>query len=221
MRDSSSERPDWEKRLEEAFDTIVEFMGRDGDLTPADRANYADTPARAARALAEMTLTRTDIIRTVNGLIERSFPMEQSDEAPGLITQGPIDLVSLCPHHLLTVEIKAYVAYLPSQGGRVLGLSKLARLAVELSKRPVLQEQLANDIADVLYKRDSSDWPGFDSDGAAVLLVGRHNCMCSRGIKSNALTTVSVMRGVFMTDSSFEGKFWQYVNACRKTSFGG
>ena len=109
----------------------------------------------------------------------------------------------------------------------MLGLSKLARIAKILGKRPVLQEQLAADIADVLcapmkdpgsmdgsLKRLPFRFPALESDGSAVLLVGVHNCMCHRGVEENAKTMVCELRGSFLNEG-MEQKFYSLVKSGR------
>jgi GTP cyclohydrolase I len=130
-----------------------------------------------------------------------------------MITQGPIVVNSHCPHHLYSVKYVCFVSYLP-KGGNVLGLSKLARICEILANRPVLQEQLAHDIANVLYKNKASRFSSIDSMGSAVMLVGTHLCMSCRGVRSMARTTVTEIRGAFW-DEGMEFKFQQAVNAAK------
>ncbi len=238
-----------------AFEGIITYLGRNNDLTDSEKANFADTAVRAAKAFAGLTATRTQISEALREIMQTGFPREDHDEnyEPGLITQGPVQVFSYCPHHLLPVEYQAYVAYIPGEDGKVLGLSKLARIAKLLGQRPVLQEQLASDIADVLCAKPpartkkakqvhhSDDdavpqddvllgdaeslpvtpttgrFPGIDSKGSAVLLTGKHSCMTCRGVASDALTSVSELRGVFWNEG-FEQKFYQAVSAINSST---
>lgn len=199
----------------EAYSLILKYFGRDNDLSKSDLENMKGSAQRAAKALGEMTKTKTQIAKFIKEeVISRDFPLEDNNAtgSAGLITQGPIDMYSLCPHHLLTVEYTAYVSYIPKKGGKVLGLSKLSRISQELAKRPVLQEQLASDIADVLHydKKKKTGFPSIDSEGSAVNLVGRHLCMACRGVMSNALTGVTELRGVFWKEN-MENKFYKAI----------
>ncbi len=221
--------------LHQAFATIVKYLGRNGDLTASEIANYADTPVRAAKAFTDLTASRSEITTDLKDILATGFPREEHDAnyVAGLITQGPVQVFSYCPHHLLPVEYQAFVSYIPGSDGKVLGLSKLARIAKLLGRRPVLQEQLASDIADVLCANPpprtekavmqesmgndkplppASRFPGIDSKGSAVLLTGKHSCMTCRGVSSDALTSVSELRGSFWNDGN-EGKFYQAVQA--------
>lgn len=171
-------KSEWTNKLEQAFDVVSEYLGRHNDLSPADLLNMKDSPRRVARAFQELTKTKTEIKRELKSIISKSFPTEDSGIA-GMVTQGPIEILSLCPHHWMTVKYEGFVSYLPSKGGMVLGLSKLVRLSQLLGQRPVLQEQLAADIADVLHSGDTPNsvgWPSIQSDGSAVILIGNHSC---------------------------------------------
>lgn len=209
---------DWTSKLEEAFKTVAEYLERDNDLSKSDKINMENTPKRVAKAFMEMTSTKTNIVNVLEEIIATGFPREAATtESMGLITQGPIEIVSICPHHWLTVEYEAYISYIPEANGTVIGLSKIARLAQILGKRPVLQEQLTSDIADVLHFTKGFGepyWPNIQSLGSAVMLIGKHSCMSCRGVKSNALTTTAELRGRFRK-GSMEQRFYQYIDACR------
>ena len=185
--------------LHQAYGLILDYLARNGDLSAADKSNYADTQVRAAKAFTSMVKTRTEINHELRHLLRTGFPMEDHDDdyVPGLITQGPILVYSMCPHHLLQVGYSVVVSYIPEKNGTVLGLSKLARIVKTLSKRPVLQEQLASDIADSLCWHQGQITPGIKSSGSAVSLIGKHSCMACRGVESEALTSVTELRGSF------------------------
>ena len=201
----------------QAYQDIVEFFAHDNDLSDSDLANFKDTPARAVKVLLEMTKTKTQISTGLKEILDTGFPME-AGTPPGLIVQGPISVHSWCPHHLLHVGYSCYIAYIPKKSGNVLGLSKLARIAKLVGERPVLQEQLVNDIADVLYEdaHENQKFPALPTQGSAVHLIGRHSCMSCRGVKDDALTSIAVMRGIFCT-GELEQKFYQHINMINST----
>lgn len=197
--------------LVEAYRVIVQHFQRDNDLTEAELQNMADTPQRAAKALNEMTSTKTRIAAELEHILQTGFPTDVAeDELPPMVTQGPVEIFSFCPHHLLPVYYNAYVSYIPKRGGAVLGLSKLARIAVELGKRPVLQEELARDIAGVLHYTPSGKFPAIETAGSAVMLVGKHSCMSCRGVRQHALTTSTEIRGAYQQDG-VEMKFLKSI----------
>jgi len=138
-----------------------------------------DTPGRVAKAFFELT---EGYYGDVEKVLERDF--EESSE---LICVSNIDFVSLCSHHILPFYGVAHVGYLP--GGRVVGLSKIARLVHIYAKRLQVQERLTRQIADTLFEK-------LDAKGVMVVIQAQHMCMTIRGVKSqNSLTTTSAIRG--------------------------
>lgn len=201
--------------LAKAYELIVGYLGRADDLTEAEKANYADTAVRAAKAFRDLTLNRTAIVAELKHILSTGFPMDHTpgNPRPGLIVQGPISVFGLCPHHLLQVEYEAYVAYQPKAGGTVLGLSKLARITKTLARQPKLQEQLASDIADVLCAPEQESLlPGIKSEGSVVSMIGKHSCMACRGVSSNALTSCTEVRSPRFDPVALEDRFISEVN---------
>ena len=195
--------------LTAAYATIVQYLSDRTTLTDEERENLADTAARAAKALNEIILPIETIQAELTKIIARVFPSNSTEGLLPMVVHGPIPLVSMCPHHLMVVEYECYVAYLPKPGG-VLGISKLSRIAQTLAQRPIMQEQLAEDIADVLFKgeTENANLPSLDSGGSAAYLRGRHTCQSCRGVKSPALTSSTTIRGGFVCDDgSMEQRF--------------
>jgi len=148
--------------------------------------NFKDTPARVARAYAEIFGGLRDTDMQVEKILSATFPGECKEM---IIARG-IRVYSMCPHHLLPVEYTVNLAYIPA--GRVLGVSKLARLSSILAKRPVLQETLTEDIANKLFL-------GIQSGGSAVFVEGTHYCMKMRGAyQQESKIITSALRGVFL-----------------------
>ena len=116
--------------------------------------------------------------------------LEFSEQSQDLVIVRDIDVFSYCEHHMaLMYDMKVTVAYIPS--GKVIGLSKIARIADMAAKRLQLQERIGSDIADIIEKVT-------DSDDVAVLISARHSCMTARGIrKSDAKTYTETLRGRF------------------------
>ncbi len=239
--------------LVKAYQIILNYATDNMQVSDSELDNFADTPVRAAKAFKEMIVPKKVIIQELNDILATGFPLEDSDEHTGIITQGPINVYSLCPHHLIFVKYEAMIAYKPIKGGTVLGLSKLARLAKLLGKRPVLQEQLTRDIADALhwherenkqsvYKNkkgnivkaeeatelalklgdvieikydNKNELPQIASEGSAVQLLGKHHCMSCRGVKEDAVTLTTELRGVFK-NSHLKDEFYQAINSIRQ-----
>jgi len=189
-------------RVEEGFETILEGLSMGFGLDILD-ANLADTPARVARTYAEIFSGLRDTESQLDDVLMKAFP----SESEGMILMRGIEVFSMCPHHFLPVEMKVHIAYIPGGGseGRVLGLSKIARVAEILSKRPVLQEQFTSDVAKTFMKL-----PG--CQGAACFVEGKHFCMAIRGVKKpDAVTITSSLQGIFETDDAARYEFLSLV----------
>lgn len=165
-----------------------------------DREGLIDTPTRVAKMYQEvfegMNYTNDEIAEMFN----KSFDVEKS-EAKDMVVVKDIDIFSYCEHHLaLMYDMKVTVAYLPN--GRVLGLSKIARIADMVGKRLQLQERIGTDIAYIMEKVTGS------SD-IAVIIEGSHSCMTARGIKKvDSKTVTTTLRGAFETDSMLQNKLF-------------
>jgi GTP cyclohydrolase I len=167
-------------RIERAVREILVAIGED-----PDREGLRKTPNRVARSYAElMAGLRVDprvFLRTVF-----------KDKYNQVVLLRNIPFHSVCEHHLLPFTGHAHVAYLPA--GKVLGLSKIARLVDAFARRPQLQERLTDQITDALME-------GLQPLGAMCVVEATHNCMTMRGIKKQGSTMVtSAIRGVFQTD---------------------
>lgn len=161
-----------------------------------DREGLVETPQRVARMYDEvyegMRYTNDEIAEKFN----KCFDEAQSSD---LVLMRNIEVFSHCEHHLaLIYNMKVHIAYIPN--GRVIGLSKLARIADLVSKRLQLQERITSDIADVLEKI-------LNTSDIFVVVDAEHSCMTSRGInKPGTVTTTRVARGRFSSDSELRNE---------------
>ena len=164
-----------------------------------EREGLKDTPDRVARMYEEvfegMNYTNDEIAEMFNKTFEQDMCFDEAGN--DFVVVKDIDIFSYCEHHLaLMYDMKVTVAYVPN--GKVIGLSKIARICDMVSKRLQLQERIGSDIADIMSKVTGS------SD-IAVLIEGCHSCMSARGIKkSNAKTYTTTYRGRFKTDASLQ-----------------
>lgn len=160
---------------------ILEGLGED-----PERAGLQETPRRVAEMFSELTSgMREDPNAHVTPL-----PGDKHDE---MVIVKDISIASLCEHHLAPFVGKCHIAYIPKEG-RILGLSKLARLAETFSRRLQLQERLTTDIANTLYA-------GLKPVGVMVVIEAEHTCMTLRGVrKAGATTVTSAVLGGFRTD---------------------
>jgi GTP cyclohydrolase I len=117
-----------------------------------------------------------------------------------------IPLYSLCEHHLAPFLGKAHVAYIPNDDGRVIGLSKFARLIEGYARRPQVQERLTSQVADAMVRV-------LDPKGVMVVIEAEHLCMAMRGVKKAGTTTVtSAVRGLFRTNVSTRQEAMRFIN---------
>ncbi|MDR3314344.1 MAG: GTP cyclohydrolase I FolE [Oscillospiraceae bacterium] len=164
-----------QQRIEAAVRELLEAIGE--DIT---REGLRETPDRVARMYAELFAGLTE-----DPAVHLKVFQEESDE---MVIVRDIPLYSMCEHHLIPFFGKAHIAYLPKDG-RVIGLSKLARIVNCYARRPQLQERLTGQIADFLYRR-------IPCQGVAVVIEAEHLCMTMRGVKaSGAQTRSSALRG--------------------------
>jgi len=157
-----------------------------------DREGLKDTPDRVARMYAEVFEGMNYTNHEIAQMFGKTFTFEGDTE--DLVVVKDINVFSYCEHHMaLMYDMKVTVAYLPK--GKVIGLSKIARIAEMAAKRLQLQERIGRDIADIIMEVT-------ESEDVAVLITGSHSCMTARGIKNaNAKTYTQTLRGRFKTDA--------------------
>jgi GTP cyclohydrolase I len=164
-------------RLEAAVREILMAVGED-----PDREGLRDTPARVARMYIELFSGLNEDPRQ---LLKKTFTQKYDE----MVLVKDIGFESLCEHHLLPFIGKAHIAYLPN--GKIVGLSKLARVVEVLARRPQVQERMTVELADLLMQE-------LDARGVGVVLEASHTCMTIRGIrKTHSSATTSAMRGGF------------------------
>jgi GTP cyclohydrolase I len=183
-------------RIQRAVREILAAVGED-----PDREGLLETPARVARMYAEL----------FGGLHEdprlhlRKFFTEKYDE---VVLVRDISFNSMCEHHMLPFMGTAHIGYLPD--GRVVGLSKLARVVEVVSKRPQVQERMTETIADLLVEE-------LQAKGVAVVVEATHTCMTIRGIrKPGSLCVTSAMRGVFRSHLSSRSEIMTLIYGGRR-----
>jgi len=180
-------------RIERAVREILIAVGED-----PDREGLLKTPNRVARAYGELLAGLQDDPRRHLTTVFH----EQYDE---VVLLRDIEFHSLCEHHLLPFTGKAHVAYLPD--GKVVGLSKLARLVEGFARRPQVQERLTTQIADALMEE-------LAPIGAACVIEATHTCMTMRGVrKHGAVMVTSALRGIFKENPSSRAEILSLMQA--------
>jgi len=128
------------------------------------------------------------------------------DNYDGVVFQGNIDVKSFCSHHHLPFIGYAHVAYIPSEKGKVIGLSKLNRIVEYFARRPQVQENLTMQIHD--YINEMTEY----NKGVAVMIEAKHMCACVRGVRHDSTMMTSKMSGAFMQDASSRNEFYRFVD---------
>lgn len=183
-------------RIERAVREILAAVGED-----PDREGLLETPARVARMYAEM----------FSGLHSeprehlKKFFTEQYDE---VVLVRDISFCSMCEHHLLPFTGKAHIGYVPD--GKVIGLSKLARVVEVVSRRPQVQERMTEEIANLLVD-------DLGAKGVAVVVEASHSCMTIRGVrKPGSMCVTSAMKGLFRKNLSSRAEVMQLIYGDRR-----
>jgi GTP cyclohydrolase I len=171
------------KKIEKGVKLILEGIGED-----PERPGLKETPERIGKLYEEifagLSTPFEEILKPIEG--------ESHDE---LVLLKDIPFYSVCEHHLLPFIGKAHVAYIPS-GGKIVGLSELAKAVELFAKRPTVQERLTTQLADLIMEK-------LKPKGAMVIIDAEHLCLSMRGLKkSGASTVTSAVRGIFRTKES-------------------
>jgi GTP cyclohydrolase I len=183
-------------KIQRAVRAILAAVGED-----PDREGLQETPARVARMYAEMfSGLHTDPREHL-----QKFFTEDYDE---IVLVRDISFCSMCEHHLLPFIGKAHVGYLPK--GKVIGLSKLARVVDVVAKRPQVQERMTQQIADLLLTE-------LNAKGVAVVVEAQHSCMAIRGVrKPESICVTSAMKGMFRENLSSRSEIMQLIFGDRR-----
>ena len=183
-----------DKDAEEAFKTILSWMGED-----PSREGLLETPKRVVKAFKEYFKGYKE---NPNEILAKTFgDVEGYDD---MVVQKNISIQSHCEHHMAPIIGKAHVAYIPKE--RVVGLSKLARVVEVFSKRLQTQERLTMQIAKTIME-------SLDAKGVAVTIDSTHQCMTMRGIKKEQASTVTnYYLGQFKEDLSYQNRYLRFIS---------
>ena len=179
--------------IEEHIRGILIALGED-----PKREGLADTPKRVANMCEEIFEGMNYTNHEIAQMFGKSFELEQPEQAcDKMVVMKDIEFFSYCEHHMaLMYDMNATVAYIPK--GKVIGLSKIARICEMVGRRLQLQERIGQDIADIM-----SEITG--SEDVAVIIEGKHSCVNARGIKEkNTKTRTVELRGEFKTNSALQ-----------------
>jgi GTP cyclohydrolase I len=182
-------------RIRAAVREILLAVGED-----PDREGLLETPDRVARMYTELFV---GLHQNPRELLAKTFTQKYDE----MVNVKDIRFESMCEHHLLPFFGKAHVAYLPN--GKIVGLSKLARVVEVLARRPQVQERMTEELADLLMHE-------LDARGVGVIVEASHTCMTIRGVhKPDSVATTSAMRGAFKTNHETRAEFLGHVYGAR------
>jgi GTP cyclohydrolase I len=184
-------------RIEKAVREILEAIGED-----PDREGLQATPERVADMYAEIF---AGLRESPAEHLSVTFAADHDE----MIMVKDIPLYSMCEHHLVPFIGKAHVAYIPNEGGRITGLSKLVRLVEAFARRPQVQEQLTRQIADELEA-------SLEPRGVLVVIEAEHLCMAMRGVQKPGTTTItSAVRGLMRENQATRAEALQFIHGSR------
>jgi GTP cyclohydrolase IA len=190
---TESEPPISEAEMQQAVRTLLLGMGED-----PDREGLRDTPKRVVKALKFLT---SGYQQSLDELLNGAVFHEDANE---MVLVRDIDLFSSCEHHILPILGRAHIAYIPD--GKVIGLSKIARICEMYARRLQVQERLTQQIADALQGL-------LKPQGVAVVVEATHMCMVMRGVqKPGSWTVTSSMQGIFADDARTRQEFMNLIH---------
>lgn len=183
------------QNIEHALKLILETIGEN-----PNREGLQGTPQRIIKMWKE-------IFRGYDNSQKPTITTFENDEHTSDLVFDSGDYFSMCEHHMLPFFGKYYFAYIPHPDGRILGISKVARVVGYCSARLQLQERLAKDIIDMLSEALNNQALGF-----AIVMKGTHLCKSMRGVKNNGKMTVARLTGIFQTDNELRKEFYKLID---------
>ncbi len=182
-----------EAKIKKAVQNIIVAIGED-----TSREGIRETPQRVAEMYAELF---QGLHKDPREDLDVDFELGHRE----MVILKDIPFYSMCEHHLLPFYGVAHVGYIPNAEGRIVGISKLARVVETIARRPQVQERMTTEIADTIMK-------GLKADGVGVVIQAEHLCMIMRGIKkpgSNVIT--SAIRGAFRSKAASRAEFFSLI----------
>jgi len=179
------------QEIEDAFKVL--YYGWDG------AEQFDGSGERLQRLIAEMCWPRGVIEAEVLACFGRTF----EDKYDEMLVTRPINVWTFCPHHILPCNFQVHIGYIPT--GKVLGLSKFARVAVTMGKCPIMQEQYTRELAEAV-------WSNLNPEGCGIYVVGRHGCIGCRGVSQVLDVSTAVLKGSFKTEPEVRQEFYWHIS---------
>lgn len=196
MTKTEKEKEQLIKKAAIQYGKYLTTLGFDWENDP----NMKDTPTRVAKAFVN------DFAKGCYTAPPEVRVFENVNKYEGIVFDGNIDIKSICSHHHAPFIGKAYVAYIPTSNGKVIGLSKLNRIVDWFARRPQIQENLTQQIAD--YVNEVCE----NNQGVAVVIEASHTCVSLRGVNQNSTMITSVLKGAFLDNISARNEFYHYID---------
>lgn len=185
-----------QEKIKEGIRLVLEGIGED-----VNREGLLETPDRVARMYAEIFC---GIEESAEPHLSKVFTVKDSGDGEKMVLERDITFYSICEHHLMPFYGKAHIAYIPD--GKVVGLSKLARTVEVYARRPQIQEQMTEQIADAIMQY-------LQPRGVMVMVEAEHMCMTMRGVKKPGSKTVTyVSRGLFEENEQLKSRFFRILS---------
>ncbi len=182
-----------EAGIRASIESIIKAIGED-----PQREGLADTPRRVAEMYTELFV---GIDKDPREELKVGYELGHRE----MVILKDITFYSMCEHHLLPFYGVVHIGYIPNDEGRVVGVSKLARVVEIIAKRPQIQERMATEIADAIFD-------GLKADGVAVVIKAEHLCMVMRGIKKPGASVItSALRGSFRRRAASRAEFMSLI----------
>lgn len=191
------------KGMEEIQTNFIKELEDIFHIKLLDDPNFKDTPFRLSKSWILEKLRGINSKDEAHNILKTRFPTRY----PGMIFDGPTRCYGICPHHFENIHYQIWFGYIPN--GKVIGLSKMVRLIELLAARPVLQEDLTMDIVELFEE-------AVEPDGCGVIVRGQHECMLSRGVRTNHdhRTITTDVRGQFRDNGDVKAEFLGYLHLC-------
>lgn len=188
-----------QNNAQEAYGKFLSALGYSWETDP----NMKDTPKRVAKMFVR------EIGKGAYDAPPKITVFENVDKYSGMVFSGNINVKSFCSHHIMPFFGKAHVAYIPDPNGKICGLSKLNRIVDFFSRRPQVQENLTQQIADYLDQL----LPG--NLGVAVYIEASHTCVSMRGVNQNSNMKTAVLTGAFKENADTRSEFYDFVKGSK------
>ena len=193
---STADLPDYS----DAEKAVIQLLRHVGEEPSRD--GLKETPRRVAKAWREMTCGYS---QSPSEILQTTFAQEEDETYRGLVALRGIEFVSMCEHHCLPFTGQAHIVYIPNESGRIVGISKLARLVDCFARRLQVQERLTTQIAVALQTH-------LEPRGVLVVVEAQHSCMRLRGVgKQGSTMRTSEVRGLLNTDSAIRQEAFRLI----------